>query len=404
MPNRRIRRNRTENASKRGTRETLREICNRNFNVVTLINLLVMTAYYLIFVTSTTYTRQAYAVSLSTAGFTAGIMVIGCLAGRFVTGNLLSFFGCRTILCAGLLLYTASIASFFLADSLPLLFIQRLLAGIGVGIIGTATGTIVAYVVPQQHHGFGISLFSMSTALALALGPFLGITLSGHMAYATLMRINVGIALGCLAIFFGLGTLPAMQRRHRPLFSLNSYIDPRVVRFSFVALVTCLGYGCVQAFMTSFAAERGLSGPASLFFLLYALAALACYPFFIFMLVQFLRGIPRDLDESAYIDGCGTFRTLMQIILPLMKPSLFSAALFQFMWTYNDYFNSLIFINSGKKYTVSLALRLSLDSESVINWGKIMATSFVVVLPLILLFFMAQKYFVEGIATSGLKG
>ena len=136
----------------------------------------------------------------------------------------------------------------------------------------------------------------------------------------------------------------------------------------------------------------------------YALAALACYPFFIFMLVQFLRGIPRDLDESAYIDGCGTFRTLMQIILPLMKPSLFSAALFQFMWTYNDYFNSLIFINSGKKYTVSLALRLSLDSESVINWGKIMATSFVVVLPLFLLFFMAQKYFVEGIATSGLKG
>ena len=136
----------------------------------------------------------------------------------------------------------------------------------------------------------------------------------------------------------------------------------------------------------------------------YALAALACYPFFIFMLVQFLRGIPRDLDESAYIDGCGTFRTLMQIILPLMKPSLFSAALFQFMWTYNDYFNSLIFINSGKKYTVSLALRLSLDSESVINWGKIMATSFVVVPPLILLFFMAQKYFVEGIATSGLKG
>lgn len=136
----------------------------------------------------------------------------------------------------------------------------------------------------------------------------------------------------------------------------------------------------------------------------YALAALACYPFFIFMLVQFLRGIPRDLDESAYIDGCGTFRTLMQIILPLMKPSLFSAALFQFMWTYNDYFNSLIFINSGKKYTVSLALRLSLDSGSVINWGKIMATSFVVVLPLILLFFMAQKYFVEGIATSGLKG
>ncbi len=135
----------------------------------------------------------------------------------------------------------------------------------------------------------------------------------------------------------------------------------------------------------------------------YLPAALACHPFFVFMLVQFLRGLPRDLDESAYIDGCGTFRTLMQIILPLMKPAIFSAGLFQFMWTYNDYFNSVIFINSGTKYTISLALRMSLDAEAIVNWGKLMATSFLAVLPLIILFFAAQKYFVEGIATSGMK-
>lgn len=133
-------------------------------------------------------------------------------------------------------------------------------------------------------------------------------------------------------------------------------------------------------------------------------ALFACYPFFIYMLIQFLRGIPRELDESAYIDGCGTFQALVKIILPLMKPALFSAALFQFMWTYNDYFNQLVFINSGKKFTISLALRLSLDSESVVNWGKIMAISFIAVSPLVVLFFAAQKYFVEGIATSGLKG
>lgn len=136
----------------------------------------------------------------------------------------------------------------------------------------------------------------------------------------------------------------------------------------------------------------------------YSPAILACYPFFVYMLIQFLRGIPKDLDESAYIDGCGTFRTLVSILLPLMKPALFSAALFQFLWTYNDYFNSLIFINSGKRFTISLALRLSLDSESVVNWGKLMAVSFISVLPLFILFFAAQKYFVEGIATSGLKG
>lgn len=136
----------------------------------------------------------------------------------------------------------------------------------------------------------------------------------------------------------------------------------------------------------------------------YLQALLGCYPFFIFMLIQFLRGLPRELDESAYIDGCGEMTVLVRILLPLMKPALFSAGLFQFMWTYTDYTNVLIYINSVKKYTLSLALRLSLDSESVVQWNKVMAMSFLSLAPLIILFFAAQKYFVEGIATSGLKG
>ena len=136
----------------------------------------------------------------------------------------------------------------------------------------------------------------------------------------------------------------------------------------------------------------------------YIPALLCCNSFFPYMLIQFLRGVPRELDESAYIDGCSTFRTLVSILLPLMKPALFSAGLFQFLWTYNDYFNSLIFISSQKMYPISLALRMSLDSESVVNWGKVMAMAFVAVLPVRILFFAAQKYFVEGIATSGLKG
>lgn len=135
----------------------------------------------------------------------------------------------------------------------------------------------------------------------------------------------------------------------------------------------------------------------------YIPALLCCNSFFPYMLIQFLRGIPKDLDESAYIDGCSTLRTLISILLPLMKPALFSAGLFQFLWTYNDYFNSLIFINSVQKYPLSLALRMSMDAESVVNWGRMMAMAFLAVLPVMLLFFAAQKYFVEGIATSGLK-
>ena len=135
----------------------------------------------------------------------------------------------------------------------------------------------------------------------------------------------------------------------------------------------------------------------------YLQGLLAVNSFFVFMLIQFIRGLPRELDESAYLDGCSDLGVFVKILMPLMKPAIFSAGLFQFMWTYNDYTNVLIYINSVKKYTLSLALRLSLDSESIVQWNKVMAMSFLSIVPLIILFFAAQKYFVEGIATSGMK-
>ena len=88
-------------------------------------------------------------------------------------------------------------------------------------------------------------------------------------------------------------------------------------------------------------------------------AVFACYPFFIFMIIQFLRSIPRSLDESAKIDGCSSLRILVSILAPLMKPAIFSAGLFQFMWTWNDFFNQLIFLNSPRKFTLALGLCLS---------------------------------------------
>nr|WP_320127418.1 carbohydrate ABC transporter permease [uncultured Sphaerochaeta sp.] len=131
---------------------------------------------------------------------------------------------------------------------------------------------------------------------------------------------------------------------------------------------------------------------------------LAFTAFFNYMMIQFIRGIPRELDESAKIDGLGSFRTLFLIILPLCKSALFSVFIFQFMWTWNDFFNPLIYINSIAKYPVSLALRMSIDAQSAIEWNKVLAMSFVSISPIVFLFFSAQKYFVEGIATTGLKG
>ncbi len=132
-------------------------------------------------------------------------------------------------------------------------------------------------------------------------------------------------------------------------------------------------------------------------------AIFACYPFFVYMMVQFIRGFPRDLDESAKIDGCSSFGILVRIIMPLSKPAIVSAIIFQFLWTWNDFFNAMIYISSVKKYPISLALRMGLDSASKINWSTVLAMSLVSMIPCILLFFFAQKHFVEGVATTGIK-
>ena len=130
----------------------------------------------------------------------------------------------------------------------------------------------------------------------------------------------------------------------------------------------------------------------------------ACTPFFIFSMVQFIRGIPKSLDESAYIDGCSTFQIFSRIIMPLSKPAIFSMGLFQFIWTWNVYFNPLIYISSVKKYNVMQGLRMNMDSSSGISWGPIMALSVITILPCVIVFLLAQRYFVEGISTTGLKG
>lgn len=126
--------------------------------------------------------------------------------------------------------------------------------------------------------------------------------------------------------------------------------------------------------------------------------------FHIFLIVQFIRGIPKDLDEAAYIDGCNIFGIYRIIIMPLCKPVLFSVAIFTFIWTWDDYINQLIYISSVDKFTVSLFLRSLIDSTSSVSWGPLLANTLVSLIPSIIIFFVAQPYFVEGIATSGLKG
>jgi len=126
--------------------------------------------------------------------------------------------------------------------------------------------------------------------------------------------------------------------------------------------------------------------------------------FFTFMMVQFIRGIPRELDESAKIDGCRPIAILIRIILPMCIPAIVTMIVFAFIWTWNDFMGQLIYISEVSRFTVTLALQLSLDAHVSVNWGNLLAMSLVSLLPSIFLYFSAQRYFEEGIATTGIKG
>jgi multiple sugar transport system permease protein len=132
---------------------------------------------------------------------------------------------------------------------------------------------------------------------------------------------------------------------------------------------------------------------------------LATDVFFVFLLVQFIRSLPKELDEAAIIDGCGKVGVFLRIIVPLAIPGLVTTALFTFLWTWDDFFNHLLYLTTPEIFSVSRALRTFVgDAGSVSNWGGALAMSTLSVIPLFILFFALQRYFVQGIATTGIKG
>ncbi len=126
--------------------------------------------------------------------------------------------------------------------------------------------------------------------------------------------------------------------------------------------------------------------------------------YFVFMLIQFLRNVPKDLEEAAQIDGCNVMQTLIKIIVPMLMPAIVSCALFKFMWSSNDFMGPLLYVNTPAKYPATIFVKLSMDSDAGFNWNKILALSLISILPSIITFFAAQNQFVEGISAGGVKG
>ena len=125
--------------------------------------------------------------------------------------------------------------------------------------------------------------------------------------------------------------------------------------------------------------------------------------FFIFMMRQFFRGLPRELDDAARVDGAGEFRIFWQIMLPLVKPALVVMAVFTFVWTWHDFFRPLIYLNDPDQFPLSLGL-FSFRGRRLTEWHLMMAAATLMTAPLVILFAVAQKYFVQGMRMFGIKG
>jgi multiple sugar transport system permease protein len=125
--------------------------------------------------------------------------------------------------------------------------------------------------------------------------------------------------------------------------------------------------------------------------------------FFVYLTVQFIRSLPRELDKAATVDGCGPIGIYTRIILPLTTPAIVTTTIFTFIWTWNDFFSQLLYLSSVKKYTVTLALRMFTDAGGEAALGSLFAMSVLSIVPVFFIFLFFQRYIVEGIATSGIK-
>ncbi|MDD3997201.1 MAG: carbohydrate ABC transporter permease [Sphaerochaetaceae bacterium] len=125
--------------------------------------------------------------------------------------------------------------------------------------------------------------------------------------------------------------------------------------------------------------------------------------FFIFLLVQFMRGIPQELDQAAIVDGCNAWGIFSRIIIPLSQPALVTTTIFSFLWTWNDFFPQLVYLTNPKLHTVSLALKRFVDPDVLPAYGQMMAMSTVSIIPILILFALFQRLLIEGISTTGLK-
>ncbi|MFF2793611.1 MFS transporter [Lysinibacillus xylanilyticus] len=260
------------------------KLWTKDFLIVSLINFTITLIFYLLMVTIAGYAVEHFGASTSTAGLVSSIFIIGTLFGRLGTGRIIGDWGSKKTLFCGLLLFMLSTMSYFIAANLPLLMINRLVQGIALGMASTATGTIIAQILPPERRGEGIGYYSLSAILATAIGPFIGILLTQLFEdYRMIFAVDSVLAIVCFLMYF-IVAVPDAPKKAKEMagkagFKLSNFIEMRALPIAFVALVIGFAYSGVMSFMTFYAKELDLVAAGSYFFIIYAIVILATRPF-----------------------------------------------------------------------------------------------------------------------------
>ncbi|MFD1205260.1 MFS transporter [Sporosarcina contaminans] len=260
------------------------KLWTKDFINISIINFILMLAMYLLLVTMAPFAVDEFGASTSMGGLVSGIFIIGTLIARIVTGGLINKIGSKKILFIGLIVSTLSTALYFGAVNMPLLLAIRLIHGIGLGIASTATGTMIAQIIPPSRRGEGIGYFSMSTVLATAIGPFLGIFISQHYPFNRLFILCLVLSIATIVMFFFVKeierkTVEQKAEVVKKRMGLSDFFEKRAIPISIITLFVALSYSGVLSFMSFYANELGVVQAASFFFLVYAIVVLLSRPF-----------------------------------------------------------------------------------------------------------------------------
>ena len=259
------------------------KLWTKDFIIVSSINFFLTFIFYLLVVIIAVYAVDEYGASTSQAGLVTGIFIVGTLIGRLFIGRYIDLIGRKKTLFIGLTLFTLTTFLYFVHAGITFLLINRFIHGVTLGIASTATGTIVAQIIPSKRRGEGIGYFSMSATLATAIGPFIGLFMSQHTSYQVIFGLCLVIGVITLLTSFILYVPPievqSNQTQEKKGFSIANYVEPKALPIAIVTFAISLCYASVLSFINFYAIEIELVTAASFFFLVYSLAILISRPF-----------------------------------------------------------------------------------------------------------------------------